>query len=473
VSDFKIDIGLSLPFSPTDDQERFIDKLEYFLFHCNESALMLLKGYAGTGKTSVISAALQTLKKYKWKSVLLAPTGRAAKVISGYSKYAAHTIHKKIYKKVVMPEGGMAFIQDENKYKNTLFIVDEASMIQNTSNDGEYKLNLLDDLIHYVYSGENCKLLMIGDIAQLPPVGTSQSYALKTDYLQATYGFQIITCTLREVVRQENTSNILINATQIRIQLMQNEKMYPRLHADGKEVCMCSGMDLEDELHAAYKAYGEEGTIFICRSNKRANLFNQQIRNRILQTETELNGGDLMMVVKNNYYALEQHENKSFKGDFIANGEGIRIEKVYSIKMLYGFKFADVNICLFDREIPIYLRTMLLLDPVYSESASITAEQQQQLFDAVVEDLDGETNKGIMMKYIKESPYFNALQVKFAYAMTCHKSQGGQWPCVFIDQGYITDEMLGPEYFRWLYTAVTRATEKLYFVNFDEKFFHQ
>jgi exodeoxyribonuclease V len=471
VSDFKIDIALALNNTPTPDQERFMDKLEFFLFHGTERHIMLLKGYAGTGKTSIIASAVKAIVKYKWKSVLLAPTGRAAKVISQYAQKPAQTIHKKIYRKMMLPEGGIAFVPDENKHKNTLFIIDEASMINSSANDGELKLNLLDDLIHYVYSGENCKILFVGDIAQLPPVGMTQSLALKADYISATYGLEVLTSVLREVVRQAEASSILVNATQIRVQLMQNEKMYPRLFADAKEVILCSGSDLEDELHSAYRKYGDEGTIFICRSNKRANLFNQQIRSRVHQTESELSSGDLLMVVKNNYFALEQKDNKNAKEDFIANGEIIKVERVYGIKEIYGLRFADADIAFIDRENMPGIRTQLLMDTINAETPSLTVQQQQQFFNTVIEDLGEESNKGIIMRYIKENPYYNALQIKFAYAMTCHKAQGGQWPCVFIDQGYITDEMLGPDYFRWLYTAVTRATEKLYLVNFNEKFF--
>ncbi len=471
MSNFKIDIALALNYTPTQDQERFIDLLEFFLFHSSERHLFLLKGYAGTGKTSIIAAAVKTLPKYKWKSLLLAPTGRAAKVISTYSGKAAQTIHKKIYRKALLPDGGIQFVPDENKHKNTIFIIDEASMINSQASDGDFKLNLLDDLMHYVYSGDNCKILFVGDIAQLPPVGTNQSLALKKDYLQATFGLEVITSVLRTVVRQAEASAILVNATQIRVQLMQNEKMYPRLFADGKEVIICSGMDLEDELHNAYRDYGDEGTIFICRSNKRANLFNQQIRMRVHQTESELSSGDLLMVVKNNYFALAQTGDSAMKDDFIANGEIIRIERVHSIKNIYNQRFADAEITFVDRNEMPAIRTQLLLDTIHSESPSLTSAEQQTFFNTVIEDLGEETHRGLIMKYIKENPYYNALQIKFAYAMTCHKAQGGQWPCVFIDQGYITDEMLGPEYFRWLYTAVTRATEKLYFVNFDEKFF--
>jgi ATP-dependent exoDNAse (exonuclease V) alpha subunit len=471
VSDFKIDIALALNNTPTQDQERFIDKLEFFLFNSTERHIQILKGYAGTGKTSIIAAAVKALPKYKWKSVLLAPTGRAAKVMNQYAQKSALTIHKKIYRKALLPEGGIAFVPDENKHKNTLFIVDEASMIQSSSNDGEFKLNLLDDLIHYVYGGDNCKILFVGDIAQLPPVGMTQSLALKADYIAATYGLDVITSVLREVVRQAEASSILVNATQIRVQLMQNEKMYPRLFADGKEVIQCSGMDLEDELYNAYRTYGEDGTIFICRSNKRANLFNQQIRNRVHQNESELGSGDLLMVVKNNYFALEQKDNELVKDDFIANGEIIRVERLYGTKAIYDLRFADADISFLDRPHLPVVRTQLMLDTINLESPSLTSAQQNTFFHTVIEDLGEESNKGIIMKYIKANPYYNALQVKFAYAMTCHKAQGGQWPCVFIDQGYINDDMLGPDYFRWLYTAVTRATEKLYLVNFNEKFF--
>ena len=428
---------------------------------------MVIKGYAGTGKTNMVAALSKTLPNFKWKSVLLAPTGRAAKVLSNYSKKPAQTIHKKIFIKIPTHDGGVAFSLAENKHTNTIFVVDEASMIglDNPTSDSVYH-SLLESLLEYVFSGTNCKIILVGDTAQLPPIGSTASPALNIDYLKASYDLLIKHIELKQVARQEDASGILKNATHLRECIINFKDEFPKISLH-KDVVRLTGEDLEDALNTAYSNYGFNDVLLVTRSNKRANLFNQAVRARVRYMDEDLCGGDLMMVVKNNYFWLDE---KSEAG-FIANGDSLEIKKIVRRKELYGFNFAECIVKLSDYENTPELTVNLLLDSIYTEVPSLTKDQQQELFANVMEDVADEPIKGLRMAYLRKNPYFNALQVKFNYAVTCHKAQGGQWPCVFIDQGYLTKEMLNVEYIRWLYTAFTRASEKVYLMNFSDEFF--
>jgi exodeoxyribonuclease-5 len=456
-----------LSFVPTSDQSSLIALLSDFISNKNEREIMVIKGYAGTGKTNMVAALSKTLPNFKWKSVLLAPTGRAAKVLSNYSKKPAQTIHKKIFIKIPTHDGGVAFSLAENKHTNTIFVVDEASMIglDNPSSDSVYH-SLLESLLEYVFSGTNCKIILVGDTAQLPPIGSNESPALNIDYLKASYSLQIKHIELKQVARQEDASGILKNATHLRECIINFKDEFPKISLH-KDVVRLTGEDLEDALNTAYSNYGFNDVLLVTRSNKRANLFNQAVRARVRYMDEDLCGGDLMMVVKNNYFWLDE---KSEAG-FIANGDSLEIKKIVRRKELYGFNFAECIVKLSDYENTPELTVNLLLNSIYTEVPSLTKDQQQELFTNVMEDVADEPIKGLRMAYLRKNPYFNALQVKFNYAVTCHKAQGGQWPCVFIDQGYLTKEMLNVEYIRWLYTAFTRASEKVYLMNFSDEFF--
>lgn len=456
-----------LNFTPTEDQSSLISLLAEFMSNHDEREIMVIKGYAGTGKTNMVAALSKTLPSFKWKSVLLAPTGRAAKVLSNYSERPAQTIHKKIFRKTSTYDGGVQFSLAENLHRHTVFIVDEASMIglDNPNSDSLYE-SLLESLLEYVYSGDNCKLILVGDTAQLPPVGSNESPALNIDYLKAAYQFSIKHIELKQVARQQDASGILINATHLRDCIKDEIEEFPKLLLY-KDVVRLNGDELEDALNNAYSKYGFNDVLIVTRSNKRANLFNQAVRARIRYMDDDLCGGDLMMVVKNNYFWLDE---KSEVG-FIANGDSLQIKKITARRELYGFNFAEciVELCDYPNSPEISLN--LLLDSVNTETSALTKEQQQYLFEGVMEDVADEPIKGKRMMYLKKSPYFNALQVKFNYAVTCHKAQGGQWPVVFIDQGYLTKEMINTEFLRWLYTAFTRATERVYLMNFSDDFF--
>jgi len=456
-----------LNFVPTTDQSQLINLLSEFISNTNEREILVIKGYAGTGKTNMVAALSKTLPSFKWRSVLLAPTGRAAKVLSNYSKKPAQTIHKKIFIKIPTHDGGVAFSLAENKHTNTIFVVDEASMIglDNPSSDSVYH-SLLESLLEYVFSGTNCKIILVGDTAQLPPIGSNESPALNIDYLKASYNLQIKHIELKQVARQEDASGILKNATHLRECIINFKDEFPKISLH-KDVVRLTGEDLEDALNTAYSNYGFNDVLLVTRSNKKANLFNQAVRARVRYMDEDLCGGDLMMVVKNNYFWLDE---KSEVG-FIANGDSLEIKKIVRRKELYGFNFAECIVKLSDYENIPELTVNLLLDSIYTEVPSLTKDQQQELFTNVMEDVADEPIKGLRMAYLRKNPYFNALQVKFNYAVTCHKAQGGQWPCVFIDQGYLTKEMLNVEYIRWLYTAFTRASEKVYLMNFSDDFF--
>ncbi|MBN8696905.1 MAG: AAA family ATPase [Bacteroidetes bacterium] len=470
--EFNILLQKFFPFETTSGQRSLLTKLSEFILGAHADHIFVIKGYAGTGKTTVVRSLVEALPAIHAKSVLLAPTGRAAKVLAGYTKKQAYTIHKKIYFRRPTAEGGFAFQLQQNLHVNTVFIVDEASMISNTGGLSQGGLfgagSLLDDLIEYVFSGTNCKLIFIGDTAQLPPVGMDVSPALDIEYLKASYYFQVDWFELTDVVRQSNDSGILSNATAIREQIKLQNEYQPQFDLAGfSDVQRIDGSELEDALNEAYDKFDAEETMVITRSNKRANIFNQQIRARIRWQENELSSGDYMMVVKNNYFWLPEES----KAGFIANGDIIQISRVGKIQEMYGFRFADVRIKLIDYPDEQEIDVRLLLDTIMTEAPALSQAENKKLFDSVLLDYNDIADRRMRLKKVKEDPFFNALQVKFAYAVTCHKAQGGQWDCVFVEQGYLTDEMLNIEYLRWLYTALTRAKKKLYLVNFNKEFF--
>ena len=467
-ADFYNELTKKFPHLPTQKQSQLLNLLSKFIFNDDKDAIFLLKGYAGTGKTTTISTFVNALASAGKKAVLLAPTGRAAKVIAVYSKRPAFTIHKKIYFPKKQANGGVDFVLQTNKHRNTIFIVDEASMIPDSrQNQKLFETgSLLDDLIKYVYSGHNCKLVFIGDTAQLPPVKLTISPALEEDTLQYDYHKNVTEIELDEVMRQHENSGILANATQLRLQ-MQNESDTFKFNIKFPDIKrLIDGYDIEDALVAAYDNDGVEDTAFIVRSNKRANQYNQQIRMQIRGQENEISAGDFVMVVKNNYYWLKENSTAGF----IANGDICQVLKIFSIKELYGFKFAEVELKMIDYPDMQPFETVLLLDTLTSESPSLTYEESNKLYQAVKEDYADEKSKFKQFLAIKKNIYFNALQVKFSYAMTCHKSQGGQWKTVFIEQPYLP-EGVSKEYFRWLYTAITRAQENLYLIGFKDDFF--
>ena len=465
---FNKELQQKFPHTPTNKQGELLKLLSNFIFNEDKNTLFLLKGYAGTGKTTTISTFVNSLWSAQKKSVLLAPTGRAAKVISVYSKRPAYTIHKKIYFPKKQANGGVDFVLQQNKHRNTIFIVDESSMIPDSRQNQKLFENgsLLDDLINYVDKGQNCKLIFIGDTAQLPPVKLTLSPALDADTLSIDYQKSVIEIELDEVMRQHVNSGILANATQLRF-LIQNDGIDFKFDLDFPDIIRLEdGYDIEDALVLAYENDGVEDTAFIVRSNKRANQYNQQIRLNIRGQENEISAGDFVMVVKNNYFWLKE----SSDAGFIANGDICQVLKILSIKELYGFKFAEVELRMIDYPNMPAFETVLLLDTISSESPSLTYEESNKLYQAVKEDYADEKSKYKQFLAIKKNIYFNALQVKFSYAMTCHKSQGGQWKTVFIEQPYLPNGV-SKEYFRWLYTAVTRTQEKLYLIGFKDEFF--
>jgi exodeoxyribonuclease-5 len=470
ISDFiKTSVLKAFKHNPSKDQSKLFEMISAFIADKCADCVFLLKGYAGTGKTSSISALVVTLREIKINTVLLAPTGRAAKVFSYYSGQQAYTIHKKIYRQKSSSDAFGTFALDRNLHKETIFIVDEASMISNSNKENSIFGSgcLLDDLIEYVYTGNNCKLILIGDTAQLPPVGLEMSPALESETLEAYY-LKVSEITLSQVVRQSKQSGILKNASELRSTLDKNipKIEMPRFKVNQSDVFRISGEDLIETISSSYDKYGQENVIIINRSNKRANKYNLGIRNSILCRESEISAGDYIMVVKNNYFWAE----KIAEIDFIANGDIAQIKRVKAYQDLYGFRFADLIIKLVDYN-DLELEVKVMLDSLTIETASMSTEDNKKLYYAVLEDYADISNKKEKFKKIRTDPYFNALQIKFAYAITCHKAQGGQWQVVFLDQGYFTDEMLDREFLRWLYTALTRSMEKLYLVNFPDKFF--
>ena len=463
-----IDLKRNLEFDPTPGQEILLKELGIFLSTPHQQKLFLIKGYAGTGKTTIVNALVLTLTGIKQQSVLLAPTGRAAKVLSSYTSRPAFTIHKKIYRQKSGKDGLGKFVLDRNLHKDTFFIVDEASMIgdRNFENDSFGSGDLLSDLTEYVQSGTNCRLILIGDTAQLPPVGLDISPALDPHHLRAM-GWSVQEVYLRDVVRQSLDSGILENATRLRQEVETKDIRPPQIHLKTfTDILRLGGAELIEELENAYSRYGEGETIVISRSNKRANRFNSGIRNQILWREEEISVGDLLMVVKNNYHWTAPQDGL----EFIANGDIARLERIIRYHSLHGYRYADVMISLPDYK-NLELEAKILIDTLALDTASLPVKDQKELFHKVMEDYEEETDRNKRLKKVLEDPFFNALQVKFAYAVTCHKAQGGQWKAVFVDPGFFRDDMLNAEYLRWLYTAFTRATEKLYLVNFPDSFF--
>ncbi len=440
-----------------------------FLYDSDPRSAFLLKGYAGTGKTSLVSALIQTLPQLRVNTLLLAPTGRAAKVISAYSGRPAFTIHKKIYMTVTDASGVVRTARAINKHAYTLFIVDEASMIglEPTST----RQSLLEDLIDYVYDGNHCRLMLIGDSAQLPPVGQTESPALDERYLASAFGLNVLAAELTEVVRQQQLSGILDNATHIRSQITDlsavDEAQMPLFSPNGTDVIRLAGEDLMETLYREYGDFALDQVVVVCRSNKRANLFNQGIRNTVLFREEEVNAGDYLMVVKNNYFWLDEESTIGF----IANGDIVEVLSVRNVQELYGFRFADATVRFVDYPDEPPHDCKLLLSTLYSESPSLTADEANTLFNNVMEDYADLPRKSDRLHELRQNPYFNALQVKFAYALTCHKTQGGQWHTVIVDQGFLGENPVDRDYLRWLYTAFTRATDRVYLLNFDSRFF--
>ena len=460
-------IKTNFPYKPTFEQEKVVKILADFLFCRKTDSLFLLKGYAGTGKTSLIGALVKTLDQLEQKCILMAPTGRAAKVFSHYAGHPAYTIHKKIYRQKSFSNEIDNFSMNDNLYQHTLFIVDEASMIANEGLSGSMfgTGRLLDDLIQYVYSGQGCRLMLIGDTAQLPPVGEEESPALSADVLKG-YGLEVYEGLLTEVVRQLQDSGILWNATELRRYIAEEDFFtLPPIKVEGfPDIKVIPGNELIEAISDSYDQVGMDETIVVCRSNKRANIYNKGIRNTILYREEELETGDLLMVAKNNYFWTEGCK----EIDFIANGDIAVVRRVRREREMYGFRFADVLLRFPDYN-DMELEVKLLLDTLHTETPALPKEMNDKLFYSVMEDYADISVKRERMKKMKADPHYNALQVKYAYAVTCHKAQGGQWKRVFLDQGYMTEDMLSPDYFRWLYTAFTRATETLYLVNWPKE----
>lgn len=458
-------IAEEFPFEPTRQQSELIGLLGEFITSMEKDKLFLLKGYAGTGKTSIVSALVRAMSHLKQRTVLLAPTGRAAKVLSSYSGSSAFTIHKKIYRQKAM--GDMRFMLSDNLNKNTVFIVDEASMISNSGAESNFGSgNLLDDLITYVFSGENCSLILLGDTAQLPPVMQAQSPALEKTMLEG-YGLTVFDFTLTEVVRQALESGILSTATELRNRIStENFNLLPIFNLKSfNDVSRISGMDLIEKIQQSYSRAGVEDVMIITRSNKQANRYNNGIRNRVMMREEELTNGDLLMVTKNNYFWSENVA----EVDFIANGDILEVKRIRKHREMYGFRFADLTLKSLDYGWEI--DTRVWLDSLQSENPEEMNKLTNRLFAAVGEDYPEITQKRQLYKKIFENEYFNSLQVKYAYAVTCHKAQGGQWKTVFIDNGFIKAEQIDVEYFRWLYTALTRGSDEVYLVNFPEEWF--
>lgn len=468
---FYLTLAEKYPYIPTEVQNDLLEMLSDFLFDKDYKKLFLLKGYAGTGKTTTISTVVNNLWQIGFKSVLLAPTGRAAKVIANYSKRKAYTIHKKIYRPRKSQNGGVTFVLQTNKHTNTIFFVDEASMIPDRTADAKLFENgsLLDDLLFYIDSGKNCKLIFIGDTAQLPPVKLEMSPALQAETLEINYNKNVIEIELDEVMRQHQDSGILSNATKLRMLIEECSSSIFKFTLDFPDVIRLNdGYDIEDALSEAYANEGIEDTAFIVRSNKRANQYNQQIRSKIRGQDNEIAAGDFVMIVKNNYYWLSDNSSAGF----IANGDICEIVQIFKFKDLYGFRFAEVNLRMIDYPDQKPFDTVIILDTLSSETPSLSYQDSNRLYEEVKKDFADEKSSYKRLLSVKKNKYFNALQVKFSYAMTCHKSQGGQWETVFIEQPYLQN---GPDtaYYRWLYTAVTRAQKKLYLIGFQDNFFEE
>ena len=462
-------IYAKLSFDATFNQKKIIEQLSTWLADDDFRRIFLLNGYAGTGKTTIIAALVAAVKELGIKPILLAPTGRAAKVLTHYSGHSAYTIHKKIYRERGISDYESKFALDYNREKGALFIVDEASMLSSRTEDSSFGSgNLLDDLVKYVHSGKECRLMLVGDDAQLPPVGDDHSPALDPaellPYGDVEYG------TMDEVVRQSHDSGILFNATMIRCMLENNIFEKPRFDLSHSDFQRIEGGELMEALQDCYDRYGRDETIVITRSNKRANRYNEGIRRYTLSAEEEIESGDMLMVVKNNYFYAERDEQSPMS--FVANGDVARLRRIRRFEEFYGFRFVDAIITFPDYD-DYEMECKLMLDTLSSESPSLTREQSRQLFYEVEKDYDDIKAKAKRYRAIRENEHFNAMQIKFAYAVTCHKAQGGQWKAVFVDRCLFGDEQMSRDMLRWLYTAITRATERLYIINFDDEFFEQ
>lgn len=454
--------------TPTDDQSAALKNIAGYICDNNNDVIFLMTGYAGTGKTSIISSIVKTLDLLRMRSVLLAPTGRAAKVLASYAGRQAFTIHKKIYRQKSSKDGLGSFTLDRNLHKDTFFIVDEASMVSNSSGDSSLfgSGRLLDDLIEYVYSGTDCKLIIVGDTAQLPPVGSVVSPALDPSAL-AEYGFGLVSSELKQVVRQSEASGVLMNATRVRLQVAENDLVHPSIDClNYKDTIRITGEELIDEISAAYGTCGMDGTIIVVNSNKQANRYNQGIRNRIFFREEEISTGDMVMVVKNNYFIIDEEEEGA---GFIANGDIAEVKKIRKYEDRYGFRFADMVLRFADYNLEIESKVMM--DVLHLDTPALPSEKNKELYQNVLADYQHIKTRRKQFEAVRNDPYFNALQIKFAYAVTCHKAQGGQWERVFIDQGMFNRIEITIDYLRWFYTALTRSTDKVYLVNFSEDWF--
>lgn len=457
----------NLGYLPTQDQSDCMRLLSGFVAGNTNDVIFLMTGYAGTGKTSVIASLVATLNTLRQKSVLLAPTGRAAKVLTSYTGMDAYTVHRKIYRQKSATDGVGRFVLDRNFHKETYFIVDEASMIPEESSEGSMfgSGRLLDDLLEYVYTGTDCKLILVGDVAQLPPVGSIVSPALDENVLRGT-GFALQMFELRQVIRQSEGSGILMNATAVRQQVSDGDLSVPELVLNGySDIVRLGGAELIDTLTESYDRCGTDGVIVVVNSNNLANRYNQGIRNMVFFREEEISSGDLVMVVKNNYYWLKEEESASF----IANGDIAEVKRIRRYEEVYGMRFAEMTLWFRDAELEIDAKVML--DTLMMRTPSLSAEKSRELYFAVLADHPGIKSKRKQYEAVRNDPYYNALQIKFAYAVTCHKSQGGQWERVFIDQGMFNRQEPTIDYLRWFYTALTRATDKVYLVNFPDSFF--
>jgi exodeoxyribonuclease-5 len=468
--DFQHNLLQNFPFTPTSDQEELIRRMAVFFSDETKKKCFVLKGYAGTGKTSFIRSLVKTLPASGYRFSLLAPTGRAAKVISDYTEVPAYTIHKAIYEITPVKGGNLKVHLGKNEKEKTVFIVDEASMI--SAGDDKSLLrgrNLLDDLMSFAFGANNCCIIFIGDTAQLPPVGEILSPALDEDFLERSYRLKVHSVELKEVVRQAEASGILMNATALRI-LIGKSAAEPVLKSEGfSDVRRINGEMLQDKLGELYSSSSNNETIIVCRSNRQANRYNNYIRSRLLGHEDAISAGDRLMAVKNNYFWLEED---SFTG-FIANGDILQVKRIQKIEKKFEFTFADATVSFPDYPGEGDLEVKLLLDTLSSESPALGQEDQKKLFEAIYGSFDRKLKAAVRLRKTYQDPYFNALQVKFSYAVTCHKAQGGQWPNVFVDSGFMSEAMYNTEYLRWLYTAVTRATRELMFVNMEEKFFRK
>ncbi len=460
-------------YEPTGDQKTAVRHLAAFGISLKYHPMYLLKGYAGTGKTSLISAFVNLLHETGRRFVLMAPTGRAAKVLAQYTGFASYTIHRRIYRTVTQKNGSRKLILSQNKMQNTVFVVDEASMISDYSLDKNMMASqgsLLDDLMQFVFSQSGNKLLLVGDTAQLPPVGLDISPALDVEYLRGAFNLTAFSFEMREVMRQSLDSGILKSATFLRRKIEEgvtHPPFFVRQNFEQDVQIIEDGYMLEDLMQTAFSGSEDTGSIVVTRSNKSANLYNQQIRSRIQLRESVLEAGDKIMVVKNNYFWLPADS----KAGFIANGDMAQVVRINHLEELYGFKFAEAEIRLADYPEEKELTVKLLLNTLDAPGPDISDVEQRQLFDEVERDYMSIPQRRKRLAAVKKDPYFNALHVKFAYAITCHKTQGGQWPVVFIDQGYVNEQQLDIEYMRWLYTAFTRATQKVFLMNFKDEFF--